>query len=81
MEVVPARRPVEKPTVNASGSPLSLREGKREEEMNLTAWEHDPDSQPGGGLGWKGSQGGTLGTFSTIQSPREGHPVRTHWLL
>lgn len=37
LEVVPARRRVEKPTVNALGPPSLLREGEREEEMNLTA--------------------------------------------
>lgn len=45
----PDRR-VEKPTVNASGSPPTLREGEREGEVNFTARENHPDSQPGGGL-------------------------------
>lgn len=42
MEVVPALRLVEKPMVNASGSPPTLREGEREEEVNFTAWENHP---------------------------------------
>lgn len=50
MEAVPARRRVEKPMVNASGSPPSLRERERGEKMNLTAQENYPNSQPGGGL-------------------------------
>lgn len=41
LEVVPGRRRVEKPTVNASGSPPPLlREGEREEEMNFAAQEN-----------------------------------------
>lgn len=32
-------------------------------------------------LRYKGNQGGTLGTFPGIHSPREGHPVSIHWLL
>lgn len=50
MEVVPALRLVEKPMVTASGSPPTLREGEREEEVNFTDRENYPDSQPGGGL-------------------------------
>lgn len=48
MEVVSARGRVEKPMVNASGSPPSLREREREEEMNFTPQENYPYSQPEG---------------------------------
>lgn len=61
MEVVPALRLVEKPMVNASGSPPTLREGEREEEVNFTARENYPgfptwgrplDVREAGGESW-----------------------------
>lgn len=58
-----------------------LREGEREEEMNFTAQEITRIPNLGEAFRRKGSQGGTLGTFPGIRSPREGHPVRTQWLL
>lgn len=58
-----------------------LREGEREEEMNFAAQENTRIPNLGEAFRRKGSQGGTLGTFQGIHSPRKGHPVRTHWLL
>lgn len=78
MEVVPARRRVEMPTVNASGCPPNLLwEGGREEEVDFTAQENH-DSQTRGGLEMDGKLRGNPGKPI---SQGEGHPGGTHRLL
>lgn len=46
----------------------------REEGIDFTARENHLDSHPGVASRWKGSQGGILGGFPGILSPRGGSP-------
>ena len=64
MEAVPARRRVEKPMVNASGSPPSLRDREREENRNLTALENYPIPNLGEAFKMEGKPRGNPRHFS-----------------
>lgn len=80
MEVVPARRRVEKPTVNASGSSPPLRGRASEEEMSFTAQDNYPDSHPGGRLQVEGEPRGKPGHL-TGNPLATGEPVCPHTLV
>lgn len=76
MEVVPALRLVEKPTVNASGSPPTLREGEREEEVNFTARENYPGFPTWGRPLDVGEAGGNPGHLPGNPFAKGGSPAR-----